>query len=225
MMNALFNISTLLLLLASSVMAGREAPEAVPSISTREAVYSVPHFVAINGNRQNGGFIQAHHPKTKELLWTVKVYMTRYDNDREDDVQDVFIKSLSLDEEHNLLILSDEKSRVYALDLATKEVILIRQEKPGNAPEKYPGPEKSEKITTKEIIRILEHARIRATTTTHSGNITIYLKNGKRYDGVFVAAEAGEAFSGMGASNVVRHFLNTRPADEVIEWAGNAEQE
>jgi hypothetical protein len=96
---------------------------------------------------------------------------------------------------------------------------------PLNAPRKYAGPEQSEKVTTKEIILILEHAQVMATTTTHLGHITIWLKNGKRYDGVFVPAEAGEAFSQMGASNVVAHFLRTRPADEVKEWASNAEQE
>ena len=44
----------------------------------------------------------------------------------EKDVQDVFIKTLSFDKSHNLLIISDEKSRIFVLNLITKKVTLIK---------------------------------------------------------------------------------------------------
>lgn len=113
-----------MVLLASNVMAKRAAPEEVPPIATEKAVFSVPHFP--EGDRtQNGGVIEARDPKTKKLLWQVQVYKTEHDEGLEKDVQDVFIKSLTLDKVHNLLILSDEKSRVFVLNLTTKKVTRI----------------------------------------------------------------------------------------------------
>ena len=121
-MKALIRTTIFVLLLASSAVARRSAPAEVPAITSVEAVYSVPHFGFKNGTGQSGGVIHAHHPKTKKLLWSVQVYKTSYDKDLEEDVQDVFIKSLSFDEDHNLLIMSDEKSRVFVLNLTTRKV-------------------------------------------------------------------------------------------------------
>jgi phage pi2 protein 07 len=123
-MKILIYTATLVLLLASGVMAKRTAPEEVPAITTDKAVFSVPHFP--KGERtQNGGFVEAHHPETKKLLWRIQIYKINYDQALEKDVQDVFIKTLSFDKNHNLLIISDEKSRVFVLNLTTKKVTLI----------------------------------------------------------------------------------------------------
>ena len=111
-------------LLSANVMAKRLAPEEVPPIATETAVFSVPHFP--EGDRiQNGGVIEARDPKTKKLLWRIRVYQTDYDEALEKDVQDVFIKSMTLDKVHNLLILSDEESRLFVLNLTTKKVTRI----------------------------------------------------------------------------------------------------
>ncbi|MDA7629867.1 hypothetical protein N8670_03420 [Akkermansiaceae bacterium] len=113
-----------MLLAGLNVMAKRAAPEKVSPIATDKAVYSVPHFPG--GDRmQNGGVIEARDSKTKKLLWQVQIYKTKYDEALEKDVQDVFIKSLTLDKVHNLLIMSDEKSRVFVLNLITKRVTQI----------------------------------------------------------------------------------------------------
>jgi hypothetical protein len=123
-MKTIIHATALMVLLASNVMAKRAAPEEVPPIATEKAVFSVPHFP--EGDRtQNGGVIEARDPKTKKLLWQVQVYKTEHDEGLEKDVQDVFIKSLTLDKVHNLLILSDEKSRVFVLNLTTKKVTRI----------------------------------------------------------------------------------------------------
>jgi hypothetical protein len=88
-------------------------------------VFSVPHFP--EGDRvQNGGVVEARDPKSKKLLWRVQIYKTVYDQDLERDVQDVFIKTLSFDKRHNLLIMSDEKARVFVLNLATRNVTQVR---------------------------------------------------------------------------------------------------
>lgn len=74
---------------------------------------------------KKGGVIEARAPQTNKLLWQVQIYITEYDKSLEKDVQDVFIKSLALDKTHNLLIMSDEKSRVFVLNLATRRVTQI----------------------------------------------------------------------------------------------------
>ena len=152
MMKTIIYTTALMVLFATNVMAKRVAPKEVPPIATEKAVFSVPHFPAIDSvqnrkllealeNRerelveahengeplkapQNGGVVEARDPKTKKLLWQVQIYKTEY-KALEKDVQDVFIKSLSLDKVHNLLIMSDEKSRVFVLNLSTKKVTQI----------------------------------------------------------------------------------------------------
>jgi hypothetical protein len=123
-MKIIYYTTALMVLLVSDVMAKRAAPDEVAPIATETAVFSAPHFP--EGDRvQNGGVLEARDPQTKKLLWQVQIYNTEYDKGLEKDVQDVFIKSLSFDKVHNLLIMSDEKSRVFVLNLSTKKVTRI----------------------------------------------------------------------------------------------------
>ena len=115
------HIASSVFLLTSSLMAKRAAPNKVSAITTEKAVFSVPHF-SNEERHQNGGFVEAHHPKTKKLLWRIKIYNTNYNPDLEQDIQDVFIKTMSFEKKHNLLIFSDEKSRTFALNLDSKKV-------------------------------------------------------------------------------------------------------
>jgi hypothetical protein len=124
-MKILIHTATLVLLLATGVMAKRTAPEEVPAIATDMAVFSVPHF-SKRERTQNGGFVEARNPSTKKLLWRIQIYKTVYNQAMEKDVQDVFIKTLSFDKTHNLLIMSDEKSRVFVLNVATRKVTQIK---------------------------------------------------------------------------------------------------
>jgi hypothetical protein len=123
-MKAIFHATALMLFVASNVMAKRLAPEAVPPIATDRAVYSAPHFPE-GDHMQSGGVVEARDPKTKKLLWRIQIYKTAYDEALEKDVQDVFIKTLTLDKIHNLLMMSDENSRVFVLNLTTKKVTRI----------------------------------------------------------------------------------------------------
>jgi hypothetical protein len=123
-MKTIIYATALMFIPAANVMAKRGAPEEVPPIATDKAVFSVPHFP--EGDRiQGGGVVEARDPRTNRLLWQVRIYKTEHDEALEKDVQDVFIKSLTLDKVHNLLIMSDEKSRVFVLNLATKRVTRI----------------------------------------------------------------------------------------------------
>ncbi len=123
-MKTIIHAVVLIALFSTTVMAKRAAPEEVPPVKTEQAVFSAPHFPE-GERKQNGGEVQARDPRTNALLWQVQVYTTKYDEGLEKDVQDVFIKTLSLDKIHNLLILSDEKSRVFVLNLTNKKVTRI----------------------------------------------------------------------------------------------------
>ena len=125
-MKILFHTITLVLLMASSLMAGRTPPSDVPPIITDKAVFSVPHFSFKGKRHHNGGYIEVHHPETKKLLWRVEIYKIIYVKGLEGDVQDIFIKSLSFDKSHNLLLMSDERKRVFVLDIITKKVTQIQ---------------------------------------------------------------------------------------------------
>lgn len=114
----------LMTLLTLNVMAKRAAPREVAPIRTEKAVFCVPHFPQ-GERKQNGGVVEARDPETNALLWQVQIFTTTYNAALEKDVQDVFIKSLTMDQVHNLLILSDEKSRVFVLNLTTKKVTQI----------------------------------------------------------------------------------------------------
>jgi hypothetical protein len=123
-MKTIIHAVVLIALFSTTVMAKRAAPEEVPPVKTEQAVFSAPHFPE-GERKQNGGVVQARDPRTNALLWQVQVYTTKYDEGLEKDVQDVFIKTLALDKVHNLLILSDEKSRVFVLNLTNKKVTRI----------------------------------------------------------------------------------------------------
>jgi hypothetical protein len=123
-MKTMLFATTLIVLLATDIKAKRAAPAEVSPIATEQAVFSVPHFP--EGERmKKGGVVEARAPQTNKLLWQVQIYVTEYDKSLEKDVQDVFIKSLILDKTHNLLIMSDEKTRVFVLNLATRRVTQI----------------------------------------------------------------------------------------------------
>lgn len=160
-MKAIINITIFVLFLASSAIAKRISPAEIPAITTDQVVYSVPHFGFKNGTSQNGGVIHARDPKTKKLLWSVQVYKTVYNKALEGDVQDVFIKSLSLDETHNLLIMSDEKLRVFVLNLTTRKVTQIRTTLSDVGEKKEKSKRKSDEEIAKELAEaIVEPKRV-----------------------------------------------------------------
>ena len=123
-MKTILSIITLGLLFSSSVMAKRIGPPKVAPIVTKSAIYSAPAFH--HAYDHHGGVIEAREPGTEKLLWRVRVYEVVYEKNLETDVQDVFIRTLSLDKEHGLLIMSDESNRVFVLDMDTKKVTQIK---------------------------------------------------------------------------------------------------
>lgn len=115
------------LLMAASGVAKRVAPSKVSPVKTPSAVYSAPHFIFEKGKAPiSGGVVEARDPKSDKVLWRLQIYQTNHDKDLEGDVQDVFIKSLSYVEAHDILFVTDERKRLFVLDIKNRKVTRIR---------------------------------------------------------------------------------------------------
>lgn len=117
----------MVVLLTPDALAKRAAPAEVPKQVAGGVVFTAPHFTTgKDGESVHGGVVEAREEKSGKLLWSIRVYETRHDPGLEGDVQDVFIKTLSHDPVHGLLVMSDEKDRVFVLDLKSKKATRIR---------------------------------------------------------------------------------------------------
>jgi hypothetical protein len=95
------------------LQAKRRAPKAVASVVYRDTSYSAPND---NGRL---GYILASD-STGKVLFQIRVFETEIDAELEEDVQWVFITELKLT--GHSLIVTDEKSRCYSVDLQTRTV-------------------------------------------------------------------------------------------------------
>jgi hypothetical protein len=107
------------------LFAKRVAQPIVSPIVTPHTIYSAVSTGVEKGQEIRGGFIEARHSKHRKLLWKTKIYQTDYDLKLERDVQDIFIKTLTHEKSHNLLVMSDEKGRVFVLDLKSQKFTQI----------------------------------------------------------------------------------------------------
>ena len=80
----------------------------------------------------------------------------------------------------------------------------------------------NEIIQTPEIIRILETENIVYVATSHSQEIHIQLKDGRRFKGTYDQSEAGPYSNHeqlFDIYNLARHIKNNRPEKEVKHWS------
>ena len=116
-----FSLISFLLLATLLAEAKRGAPAEVLPVTVGNIKYSAPHR---NGTQKQMGFIEARVPKSGGLIWSRQIYAVKYDPDLEGDVQDVFIKSITV--EGNNLIITNERNSKYQLDLNSLEVKVIK---------------------------------------------------------------------------------------------------
>jgi hypothetical protein len=104
-----------LALLPVASMSKRTAPKPVPPITENGVVYSAPN--------EDGrvAFVVASSAKTGKELWRLTIFETKIEAFLEEDVQWVFITRLAFKE--NSLLVQDEKSRCYKIDLTTRQVV------------------------------------------------------------------------------------------------------
>lgn len=100
--------------------ARRMAPKAVRPVVAAGIRYQAPHFGALHGKDQNGGFVQAWDLRKKTLLWDRMVYRIHYDRMVETDVQDVFITRLRI--EGTKLLVTNERNERFEMDLPSGSV-------------------------------------------------------------------------------------------------------
>jgi len=104
-----------LALLPIASMGKRTAPKPVPPVTQNGIRYSAPN--------DNGrvALVIASDAKTGNELWRLTIFETKIAPFLEEDVQWVFITRLAFKE--NSLLVQDEKSRCYKIDLTTRQVV------------------------------------------------------------------------------------------------------
>ena len=116
-----FSLISSLLLVTLLAEAKRGAPAEVLPVTVGNIEYLAPHR---NGTHKQMGFIEARDLKSGKLIWSRQIYAVKYDPDLEGDVQDVIIKSITV--EGNNLIITNEKNSKYQLNLNSLEVKVIK---------------------------------------------------------------------------------------------------
>ena len=104
------------------IKADRLPPKEVDAVVVDGVSYSVIHWGKNRGLSQNGGHIVATDLDSNKELWVLQVYTTEYDPEMEEDVQDVFIKSLAKVWFRNRLKVVNERGEKYIVDLETRQV-------------------------------------------------------------------------------------------------------
>jgi hypothetical protein len=75
-----------------------------------------------HGFAQSGGVLAAIDDKTSKYLWGVQLYAKPFGAAEERDAQEVYIKELSYDKARHAILATDERKRVWSVDIATHSV-------------------------------------------------------------------------------------------------------
>lgn len=104
--------------------AKRRAPVAKPVVS-QGIRYEQMRRPEEHGYTQGGGIVAAVDAKTDKLLWSVQLYKNAFDASEEKDAQEVYVKELALAKSGHVLLATDERKRVWSVDLATHAVTQV----------------------------------------------------------------------------------------------------
>nr|MBL8411469.1 hypothetical protein [Dechloromonas sp.] len=97
--------------------AKRVAPPEVRPVTVAGIRYTVVLATRARGLPQEGGYIAAIDVKSDREIWLRRIYETQYLPELEEDVQDVFIRSMKLGNGGRTLEIVDELDRHHRLDL------------------------------------------------------------------------------------------------------------
>lgn len=104
--------------------AKRVPPKDVEPVIYKDIKYIAPYFKIINKEVRRCGYVEAWDLKTNKKLWDIQVYKIDYDPILEQDVQDIFITSLTIKNER--LVVVNERNEIYEIDLKTKTISKIK---------------------------------------------------------------------------------------------------
>ncbi len=114
-----------LLLFSVVCFAKRVVPIEVAPISYETIEYSTVPWAYENGTNQNGGYVRAKSKITGKVIWEKQIYITKYRQNIERDVQDVFITSLKIIEKDNVLLVETESGERFRITLDTQYILKI----------------------------------------------------------------------------------------------------
>ena len=113
--------------------AKRRPPAGIDPVVAGGVRYVVPHFGALHGKEQNGGYVQAWDVASGKLMWDRMVYRVVHDPALEGDAQDVFIVRIGVGDA--ALFVEDELGNTFEMDLASGHVrSLLRKSSRTQAP-------------------------------------------------------------------------------------------
>ncbi len=98
-----------------------DTPEAI-FLSFNGVRYEAIHWGKARGLVQNGGYVSALDEKTGKQKWLVQVYVVHYDQDKEDDKQEVFIRKITLAKNKKSLLIENDHGEQYLLNFKTRSV-------------------------------------------------------------------------------------------------------
>lgn len=122
---AVFILVTCICFLAvgSLAEAKRAAPKEVDPVIHKGIRYVAAHF-KMEGKEFGHGYIEAWDIASNRKLWDLRIYEEKYDPYIERDVQDVFITSLTIKDDH--LVVTNERGEVYEVDLRTRKIRKVK---------------------------------------------------------------------------------------------------
>jgi hypothetical protein len=103
----------------------RVGPPEVPPAHIGPLRIEALHWGRERGLGQNGGFIRAVDERTGTEEWVLQVYGIDYDPEMEEDVQDIFIRSIQLVDEDASLLIADERGRHFRVAVESREVTTL----------------------------------------------------------------------------------------------------
>ncbi|MCL7421168.1 MAG: hypothetical protein M8364_09725 [Methylobacter sp.] len=104
------------------MQADRLPPAEVSPVVIDDTRYEVVHWGKERGLEQNGGYIAAIDVASGQERWLLKIYDVQYDPMMEEDVQDIFIKSMSKSFFGKKLKIVDELGRKYTVDTTDRSI-------------------------------------------------------------------------------------------------------
>lgn len=104
------------------MQADRLPPAEIAPVVIGNTRYEVVHWGKERGLGQNGGYIAAVDVASGKEEWLLKIYDVEYDPALEQDVQDVFIKSMSKPFFSKKLKIVDELGRKFTVDTVSRSV-------------------------------------------------------------------------------------------------------
>ena len=106
---------------ASVANAKRVGPPKVNSVVYQGIEYRAPT------GRMNIGMIEAWGVKSNRLIWRRQIYVVKYQEWLEQDVQDVFINRI--EPQNGALIITNERGDKYSLDLQSLDIQILKGKK------------------------------------------------------------------------------------------------